>query len=906
MTSHAPRSPAIAERVYAWALLAYPQRFRAVYARAMRHAFADRLAACRGAAERRRLLVAELADLVLHGARERLGALLGEQSPHERTIGMLESMWNELRHSVRALRSRPGVVLVAILVTALAIGSTTLIFTVVDGVLMRPMGYADPARLVIGWQSRPGDSLFNPSVSKPELQDYRSQSSSFESISAWGYSAMNVTAGGVPIPMWTTFVDAELFGTLGARMQLGRAFLPAEHTPGQDRVVILNGRVWQRRFGGDPTIVGTDLELDGEPYRVVGVMENDFQIPIDVKWPGRTGLILPLLAPTQEDSRESRIVYFVGRLRPGVTREQAQADLDTVTAGFLDRYPGQYPQDGSFRMQLVSLRDEVVGSVRPALLMLLAGVGLVMLIACTNVANLQLAGATRRQHEMAVRKSLGAGGLRLGRQLLLESMLVSILGGCLGLGAASFGLQRVLAQIPGNLPRLDEVQLDFRVVIFALALSTITGVAFGVWPALRAARADVMSVLRVSGAANLGRRRFGGLVVALEAAVAVVVLVAAGLLARSFWGLYFTDPGFDVDHTVVSRYQLDGSHAHPDDFTRIMQESADQLATLAGVERVGMVSNSPFWTTGGAQRIDAEGVEGDGQRLVTMLAGPGYFRAMSIGLTAGRTFEPDDDAAAAPVALLNEAAARLLWPGFEPVGRRLRLARAWAPAGQQTDVPGAWATVVGVVGDTLHNGVDRPPQPELYLPFAQVVPSGYGPVSWTNIMVRAVGRPGTVIPAVRADLEARFPDLPIRVFALRERFDDSLARPRFAAALMSAYALVAALIAAVGIYGVISYSVAQRVHEMGIRMAIGAGHHDVRRIVIVHWMSWVAVGIATGLGLAAMGARLVSTQLHEIGPGDPATYASVAAGLAAVALIACWLPARRATRIDLVAVIRGD
>ncbi|NKB90354.1 MAG: FtsX-like permease family protein [Acidobacteria bacterium] len=813
-------------------------------------------------------------------------------------------------HAARSLRRRPAMTALIVLILAAGIAASTTIFSVVDAVLLRPMPYEAPEDLVVGWQSRPGAGLFNPSMSKQEMVDLRAGTQAFESITGFGYGSMNINVDDVAVPMWTTYVDSALLDTLRVQPQLGRAFLPTEHTPGNDRVVILNGRVWRLRFDAEPEVLGREIILDGEAYTVVGVMPDSFQVPVDTKWPGRTSLILPLLEPDPADDRENRLAYFVGRLRPGVDFDQAQREVDAVTQEYVARYPDAYPEADEWRMRLRSVHDEVVGTLRPALVLLLVAVGLILVAACANVANLLLAQSAGRRYEMAVRKALGASRRRVLTQQLAESLFVGGIGGAAGLGLAYLALESVTGWLPSSLPRLDEVALDGRVLLFAIAVSVATSLLFGIVPALRAAAADDAEALRTGrgGIAGDSQRR-GRMVVAAEVAVASVVLLGTGTVVGEFWQLLATDPGLEVDRLLAVSYSLDSSHGDPDEFAATHQATADELAALPGVENAGMVSNSPFWTTGGARQVDLEDRPDDSVRLVAMMAGPGYFETAGIPLLEGRAFEVTDDDRGTPVALLNQQAANRVFPGESAVGKRLRLdaiARTGADGRPEQPTESPWVMVVGIVGNTLHNGVDSPPQDEFYVPYAQGRSSGWGTMSWSNTMLRVAGPPSAVAASARGLVEAKFPGLPVRVFTVQQRFDMSLSRPRFAAQMMGIFGLLAAALAAFGIQSVIAYSVVQRRRETGIRMAIGAPRERVVREVINEWMTAVAIGLAAGTA-AAMGlAAIARSQLYELGGFDPVASAVVGAGLLLVAVGACWLPARRAARIDPIEVIRTD
>ncbi len=806
----------------------------------------------------------------------------------------------DLRYAVRMLVNKPGFTAVAVATLALGIGANTAIFSVVHGVLLRPLPFPEPDRLVLVWETDRHNDTRREAASVPDYFDWREQAQAFEELAGFQSRAFNLTDG-VHEPERVTVgaVTHTLFPLLRVPAAAGRTFLPEEDQPGAAPVALLSHGLWQRRFGGDPDVVGSTLSLDARDHTVVGIMPPHFDFP------GEAELWIPAVWTT-EWSRELRGVHnllALGRLEAGIPLARAQEEMDAVAA----RLEAEYPEDNAHRgVFLEPLHEAVVGDVRPALLVLLGAVALVLLIACVNVANLLLARATSRAREIALRASLGASRLRLVRQLLTESLLLAVVGGGAGLLLAFWGLEALLALTP-DLPRTAGIDVEPVVLAFTLGLSLATGLIFGLIPALQATRTDLMDALKAGpeGAWGSGRRRGlrHGLVIG-ELALAVVLVVGAGLLMRSFWRLLQVAPGFEPRHALTLDVKLPESRYPPPpraDYPRWPEAAAfyDQvlarIAALPGVRAVGAGLNHPLkagWTTRMTvdDRPTRPGEELDEVRLRPVT--PDYFRAAGVPLLAGRFLEPGDGQEAPAVVLINQALARRYFPDENPVGRALSF---W----------GRSRRIVGVVQDVKFDGLGRDTAPAMYPPLAQI------PMSEFSLVVRTAGDPLSLAPALTAAIWSVDRDLAVfNLRSLEQVLASSLARPRSNMLLLAIFAAVALLLAAVGVYGVMSYGVSERSREIGIRLALGAGREQVLRWIVGQGLALTAgalgLGLAVALALTQILPRLLSDLLFGVAATDLPTFAATALVLAGVALLACYLPARRAARLDPLATLRYE
>jgi putative ABC transport system permease protein len=800
----------------------------------------------------------------------------------------LEDAAADLRHGARLLRRSPGFAAVVVLTLALGIGANTAVFSVVNGVLLRPLPYAEPDRLVV---VRAGMSTLG------EFLEVRGRVESFEQIATFSsHHHVSLTGEGEPERLASASVTPELFPLLGARPLLGRTFLPEEAEQGRGAVVVLSHALWRQRFGGDPAVLGQTLRLDGESRTVVGVMPPEFRFP-----EAETQVWLPvtLVGPPPPQLWGSGGNFLVGRLAPGVTPAQARAELASLAPRLREAVPWNMPAEYWREVGVASLRDELVGGARPMLLVLLAAVGLVLLIACVNVANLLLARAAARRQEVAVRSALGAGRGRIVRQLLTESLLLTLVGGVVGVLLAFAGVRLLVAMLP-DLPRVLETGIDHRVLLFALSLSLLTGLLFGLAPALRGAGPAMRQGLREGGRAGVGRerQRLSLALVASQVALAVVLVAGAGLMVRSLWRLLQVDPGFRTEN-VVSAAVSPPAFRYPDAARQraFYDELLSQLERVPGTRAAALASGVPFggdvygsvFTIEGRPDPATQGGDWpltDGRVTVT----PGFLQVLAIPLLRGRAFTEADRADAPPVVAVSQSLADRYWPGSDPLGARIRF-----PGDRE------WRTVVGVTGDVRWGDLTADRGTGLYVPLQQGWP---GPV---RLLLRSTAEVEVVTRSIREVVSALDPDTPVSDMRTMEQFvTASVAGPRSAMLLLVIFAALALALGAIGIYGVTAYAVAQRRQEFGIRMALGARAGDVIGLVLRQGAALTAAGIAAGLAIAAMGTRVLSGMLYGVSATDPLTFALVPVVLALVALAAIALPARRAARVDPSIAMRSD
>jgi predicted permease len=808
----------------------------------------------------------------------------------------LEMLWQDLRYGVRMLAKSPGFTAVAIVALALGIGANSAIFSVVNTVLLRPLPYKDPDRLMTVWEEGTLQGFPVNVTSAANYFDWRDQNRVFDGMAVIGRVSLNLTGAGEPERIDGRRVSANVFPLLGVEPQLGRAFLPGEDSPGAGRVVILSHGLWQRRFGGRPDVTGQPLTLNGETYEVVGVMPPHFQFPSrdDQLW------VPVAFTPQQAADRGNNSFEVIARLKPGVTREQAESEMDTITARLQQQYPDAVKSKGSV---IIPLHEELVGDIKPALLILLGAVGFVLLIACANVANLLLARAAVRQKEIAVRLALGAGRRRLIRQFLTESVLLAALGGAVGLLLALWGVNLLKAFIPKNISQVTAVAVDANVLAFTTGVSLLTGLIFGLAPALQASRFNLNETLKEGGRDSAaGRRgnRLRGLLVVAEVAVSLVLLIGAGLLINSFLRLRSVDPGFRADNLLTMRIALPRLK-YPDHprRTAFYGELLSRVAAVPGVRSAAVANWIPLTMQGDTFGISIEGRPDPGAQempdVVTRVVSFGYFDTMGIELLRGRSFDARQDRAdSAPVAIISETMARRLWPGEDPLGKRIR------PGGADPDEE--WITVVGVAEDVRQFELTAEPRLQMYLPHAQ--PSFFVP---GHLVVSTEVEPMSLAAAVREAVWAIDKDQPVSdIRPMEEIFSESIARQRFSMLLLAVFAGVAMLLGAVGIYGVVSYSVTQRSHEIGVRMALGARSSNVLRLVVGQGLKLALIGVAAGLAAAFVLTRLMESLLFGISATDPATFVAIPVVLVAAATLASYIPARRATKIDPIIALRYE
>ena len=821
----------------------------------------------------------------------------------------METWWNDLRHGLRVLASQPAFTIVAVASLALGIGANTAIFSVTNALLLRPLPYEDADRLTILWQRSPGLGVQQDWFSIGQYLDIKLDNQVFSEVAATIGASFNLTGRGAPERIDGARVSSSLFSLFGATAAAGRVFTSDEDMPGKPPVVILSNGFWKRRFGSDPSVVGRTLTLNGNSFTIVGVMAADFvfnkEIMPAVNGIANVDLLLPLpLNETARSNRAGEDFNVFAKLKPGVTVEKAQAAMNVLAARMKRDYPQNYPPNGGLTVSVVPLINQVVGDVRLALYVLLGAVGLVLLIACGNVANLLLARAAVRQKEMAIRAAVGASRERIIRQLLTEAVLVGALGGVLGLAIAVAAVQLLGRFGPANIPRFGEVAMDGRVLAFTFAISLVTGIVFGLVPALRASRLDLNEVLREGGRSGMGTSAFGlghhqlrRLLIAGEIALSLVLLIGAGLLVRSYERITSANPGFDAKNVLSFRLALRGfKYRTPDAVIAFYKQLEDRLAALPGVQHVGSNYLLPLSSVAlGWEPITVEGYvpKAAGEDLIIASSGyvsPDYFRAMGIPLLKGRFFDDRDVRDAPDAAIVDDKLAERFWPGEDPIGKRMRRGDS-----------GPWRTVVGLVADTKQYEVDGEPPITAFYPNRQLG------VGTRYVVVKTQSDPRAIIAAVTREVHALDVDLPVYdVATMEERLGDSFARRRFSMFLLGVFAACASLIAAIGIYGVVSFWVSQRTRELGIRAALGAKQIDIMRLVIRQAAVLVAIGIAAGLVGAFGLTRVMSSLLFGVSATDARTYVLLAVALAVVALVASWIPARRAAGVPPIVALRNE
>ncbi|MBV8858086.1 MAG: ABC transporter permease [Acidobacteria bacterium] len=814
----------------------------------------------------------------------------------------MRTLLQDLRFGVRTLGKSKGFTAVAVLTLALGIGANTAIFSVVNGLLLRPLPYADSERLAIIWTHSPGANVAQDWPSPGQFSAVKAAATSFEDLALAQGQSLNLAGESGAERIGAVRTTSNMFALLGARPAVGRVFLPEEDAPGRPRTVVLSHGLWQRRFGSDPSAVGRALTLNGQSYEVVGVMPADFQLGYEVMPTvgavQQADVLLPLPLSAEGMARQGDENYnIVARLKPGATFERAQAELNLAARNLAQQFPENYPQSRAFSFSVRPLLEQVVGDVRPALLILLGAVAFVLLIACANVANLLLARAAVREKEMAVRTAIGAGRWRIVRQLLTESVALSFVGGALGLLVAFWGLDALRALSPGNIPRLQNVALDGRVLLFTSAVTTLTGVLFGLAPALRGSRVNLGETLKEGGralAGGGGQRLRNALVVA-EVALSLVLLVGAGLLIRSFMRVQQVEPGFDARGVASLRLSVGGTGYQGERSSEFYRQLLERARALPGVESAGLVTILPLGGGIGWGGVTIEGyVPAGGQDAIQAdyrVAGMGYFETMRVPLKSGRYFDERDAKDSTPVAIIDESMARTYWRGADPVGRRLKTGGDDAP----------WLTIVGVVGGVKQYALDTDSRVTVYLPHGQ------NPSGTMYLVARTSSDPDALAPALVREARAIEPNVAVfDVKTMEGRLSESLARRRFAMLALGLFALVALLLAAVGIYGVMSYSVAQRTREIGVRVALGASRRDVLGLVLKRGMLLALVGIGAGLAGAFALTRLMASLLFGVSAADPVTYAAIALLLGTAALLACYVPARRATKVDPMVALRYE
>jgi putative ABC transport system permease protein len=829
-------------------------------------------------------------------------ALAKEDSRAMWGLGALEVLWQDLRYGMRMLLKRKGFTAVAALTLALGIGANTAVFSVINAVLIRPLPFAEADQLVMIWETQP--DVRGPVGIYLDFQDWRAQAQSFQGLSAFS----NKRQGKAALAGYSETIQArgmlishDLFPLLGLKPILGRNFLPEEERPANDRVVILSQSLWRRGFANDPGIIGRSVQLNGASFTVTGVMGDQYPLETDFWLP------LSHLGSLNLTDRRYHSIQAIGRLKPGVTIEQARREMETINERLRQLYPATNKNIG---VELTPLRHHLVGDLRPIVLLVFAAVALILLIACANVSNLLLAQSAGRQREMAIRAAIGAGRGRLVRQLLVESLLLALLGGVAGLALAMCGIpvlrSGLLGIVTETIPGLETIGIDWRTLAFTFGVSLLTGVLFGALPALQISRTDLNQTLKEGGkgSAGIGRRGLSRALVMAEVALAVVVLVGAGLLVRSMNRLLRVDPGFRAGNLLSLKIELPYSRYQKEEQIRnFYQQLTKRIHALPGVEQAALIDRLPFAPSFQISKFVAEGQQPDpGREPITQMRGVDhrFFETMRISLLRGRLFDEEynarnwtsgDDGVGV---IINDAMARGFFPNQDPVGKRVFM--HW---GGNKPTP---VLIIGVVGDIKDLGLDAPVEPEIYFP-------GVG--SEAVLLARTNVDPLGLASAVRQAALSIDPALPLQqARSVEEILDASLARRRFTLNLLGVSALLALLLAAIGIYGVVAYSVTQRAQEIGIRVALGAQAKDVLKLIIGRGIAPVLLGLALGLAgafaLSLALTRLAAGLLFEVRPTDPATFTAIALLLLVVALLACYLPARRGTKIDPLTALKHE
>src|SRR5262245_55487160 len=809
----------------------------------------------------------------------------------------MRTLWQDLRYGARMLMKNPSFTLIAVLTLALGIGANTAIFSVVNRVLLFRLPYKDAGRLVMVWGANPQQGLDIDMVSPADLADWRAQNTVFEDLAATDDAPYNLTGMGEPESLFGYSLAANFFQVAGLQPALGRTFTPEEDRAGAPGAVILSHRLWQRRFGSDPNTVGRGITLNGAPYTIIGVMPSGFQVPQRSElW---TPLRLNSLSANQANNRHFRYLRVMGRLKPGVTLEQAQMEMSRIARRLAEQHPDTNAGQG---VKVVSLQEGYAGDIKPTLFALLGAGGFALLIACANVANLLLARAAARQKEIAVRTALGAWRVRIVRQLLTEGVLLALVGGALGLLLTLWSANLMVALFPNNvanlnIPVVEEIPIDGRVLGFSLLVSLLTGVIFGLAPAWQASKPDLSRALKESVAnttAGLSGRRMRGVLVVSEMTLAVLLLIGAGLMIKSFWRLLQGDLGLNPKNLLTMEVLL-SPQKYSDGRQRraFLQNVMQRIENLPGVEQAGATNFLPLTGFWGNVSFSIEGRPAPrpneepsaDNRVVTER----YFRTMGIRLLRGREFDERDREGAPPVVIINETMARRYWPNEDPIGARINLGE------------GNRAEIVGVVNDVKSFGLEEQTHPDIYRPYAQTT------FPLIAFAVRSGGDPLSLVAAVKNAIYAVDKDQPVfKVITMEKLAAESITLRRVSMLLVGGLSALALILAAIGIYGVMSYTISQQRREIGLRLALGAQVNDVLKLVIAEGMKPALFGMIIGLLASFALARLIKGLLFGVSATDPATFIVISMLLGVVALMACWIPARRATKVDPMVALRSE
>ena len=812
-----------------------------------------------------------------------------EECRDMRRVRLIEDLWQDSRFSLRSLLKRPGFTAIALLALALGIGANTAIFSLVNAVILQPLPYRDPDRLISVYGTR--NRSTQGSVGPTDFLDYRSQNKTFEQFAASGSMMlpMNLTGSGEPERLNASIITGNYFDTFGVRPALGRGFSLENEKTGQDHVTVLSHAFWQTRFGGDPNIVNKTINLDGKAYEVLGVMPAEVVLP----QPAQLWVPLNFDADPEMKMRNARFLRGIGRLKEGVTLDQAQTDTDLIAAQLEQQYPDS---NTGWSLRLIPLREILVGGSRTMLFILFGAVGFVLLIACANVANLLLVRAAARQKEIAMRTALGASRLRIIRQMITESLLLAIFGGALGALLAVAGVKLLVSLGEDNIPRTANVKIDATVLAFTLLISLATGLLFGLAPAIRTMKENLVDALKDGirgGSEATVKNRTRSLLVVFESAIAVMLLIAAGLLIRSLVALQNVDPGFDPNNVLTLRVDLPRQKYNtPEKASNFFEQLETRVAGLPGVEAVGLITDLPL--SGEARdmpyRVEGRPATSDIAFVDFRRVNKNYFSAMRIPLRRGRNFTEQEVRQSDKAIVVSQAFVDSVFPNEEALGKRLII---WSGIRNEP------YEIIGIVGDTRYQSLQGEPSATMYVPTRELL--------FVNLVIRTQGDPLSLVGGVRKEVNALDPDQPIAAIRpMTEWVAMSAAGARYRTTLLGLFALLAMILAATGIYGVMSYSVAQRTQEIGVRMALGARPLDVLKLVVRQGMMLALIGVIVGLAGALALTRVMSSLLFGVTERDPITFGVVAALLIVVAFIACFVPARRATKVDPLVALRYE
>jgi putative ABC transport system permease protein len=797
----------------------------------------------------------------------------------------------DVRYAVRMLLRNPGFTTIALLTFAVGIGINTAVFSVFNGVLLRPLPYPDAERITMMWLDNRVQGIKEDIGSYPNYRDWREQNTTYEHVAAYTGASMTMTGSEEPERLSAAQTTANFFAVMGIQPVLGRVFNEDQEKVGNDAVVVLSHGLWQRKFGGTADVIGKTIVLNGRAHEIIGVMAPELDLP------QKTQLWKPLaVADSLRDQRSAFWLPVIGKLKPGVSVQQAQTEI----GGIADRLEKAYPQaQAGFGAYIVPIHKQLVGDIERSLIVLMAAVGCVLLIACANLGNLMLGRTAARRKELAIRTALGARRGRLIRQIVTETFVIAIAGSILGLLLAFWATEFFVSLGGDAIPRKEAIAIDARVLMFTLVLAAVSALLAGLIPAVQASRAAVRDHLQEGGreGGSGGSRRTRSVLIAAEMALAFILLAGAGVLVRTLWTMEKVDRGFDPDHVAVMTLSLPQTlFAGPAEVRGFYTRLLDRVRTLPGVESAATATGilQPLLANSGIYTIEGKPAPPPGQQIEYPVetVSPGFFETLKIQLAAGRFFTSQDDSTAPPVAIVNETFAKMSWPGQDPIGRRIR------PGGDSSTAP--WITIVGVIKDVRRADLRRAVRPEIYGSGLQRVPRTQ------MLIVRTANDPSQILPVIRREVQSMNPMLPLfATGTLGEELSETLSQPRFRAVLLAGFAIIAMLLASIGIYGVTAHAVSQRTQEVGVRMALGAQRSDVLLLMLRQHLRPALVGVALGIAGAFALGRFIQSMVYGVGATDPITFVVMGVALLSVAFAACLLPARRATRVDALVALRN-